>query len=123
MVSNVSIKFMSQHLGLASVHILVSLLSKERHGYEIMRCTQADSHGVVKLGPTTLYSNIRKLLEAEYIEESSERPDPEMDDTRRRYYRLTSKGRSVIGAELERMDQLVHLGREYLPHEAKVAWQ
>ena len=103
---------MYQPQTLASLHIMLALASQERHGYEIMKQAFADSQGVVKLGPATLYSNIKKLHELGLIEEASERPDPSLDDSRRKYYRLTSKGMSALGAEMERMNHLVRLGEE-----------
>lgn len=103
---------MHNTLNLASIHILLALASQERHGYDIMKQATADSLGVVNFGPTTLYTNIKKLVEQAYIEESDERPDPERDDSRRHYYRLTAKGRSALGTEMERMNRLVSLGRE-----------
>lgn len=77
-----------------------------------MKRATSDSQGAVKLGPTTLYGNIKKLQEQGFIEEANERPDPSMDDSRRRYYRLTEKGKSALGAEMNRMNHLVRLGRE-----------
>ena len=103
---------MQNTLNLAAIHILLALVSQERHGYDIMKQATADSLGAVNLGPTTLYTNIKKLVEQDYIEESDERPDPSRDDSRRRYYRLTSKGRAALGIEMERMNRLVSLGRE-----------
>jgi DNA-binding PadR family transcriptional regulator len=63
--------------------------------------------GKVRLWPATLYGSIKRLIEAELIEESDERPAPEMDDARRRYYRLTTVGRRVLDAECERLQELV----------------
>lgn len=103
---------MQNTLSLASIHILLALASQERHGYDIMKQTTADSLGAVNLGPTTLYTNIKKLVEQDLIEESDERPDPSRDDSRRRYYRLTAKGRAALGSEMARMNRLVHLGQE-----------
>lgn len=91
-------------------HILLALAAADNHGYGIMRHTRMQSDGRVKLGPATLYTNLKRLLEAGYLEELDERPDPDLDDARRRYYRLTPAGLQLLGAELERMDQLVQLG-------------
>ena len=63
--------------------------------------------GKVRLWPATLYGSIKRLIEAELIEESDDRPAPELDDARRRYYRLTSLGKRVLDAECERLQQLV----------------
>ena len=71
-----------------------------------MRCLQRTA-GKVRLWPATLYGSIKRLIEAELIEESDERPAPELDDARRRYYRLTALGRRVLDAECERLQELV----------------
>ena len=74
-------------------HILLALLDQERHGYAIMQAIEALTHGDMRLGPGTLYTSIRKLLDGGLIEESDERPDE--DDERRRYYRISDSGREV----------------------------
>src|SRR2546426_10391448 len=73
----------------AVFHILIALGDGEAHGYAIMQDVAEKSGGTVRLGPGTLYGAVNRLLKDGLIEESEERPDPEMDDTRRRYYRLT----------------------------------
>jgi len=88
-------------------HILLSLASGEQHGYGIMQDVLNRTTGKVRLWPATLYGSIKRLIEAELIEESSERPAPELDDSRRRYYRLTALGRRVLEAECERLQELV----------------
>ena len=88
-------------------HILLSLVGGEQHGYAIMQEVQNRTHGKVHLWPATLYGSIKRLIEAELIEESDERPAPEMDDARRRYYRLTGLGRKVLDAECDRLQELV----------------
>jgi DNA-binding PadR family transcriptional regulator len=95
----------------AVFHILVTLGNGEAHGYAIMQEVGRRSGGSVRLGPGTLYGAISRLLEDELIEESEERPDPKMDDTRRRYYRLTRFGGEVLAAETERLAQLVRAAR------------
>ena len=95
----------------AVFHILVTLADGEAHGYAIMQEVARRSGGSVRLGPGTLYGEISRLLEDELIEESEERPDPRMDDTRRRYYRLTRFGGEVLAAETERLAQLVRAAR------------
>ena len=95
----------------AVFHILVSLGEGERHGYAIMQEVAKRSGGAVRLGPGTLYGAISRLLKDGLIEESKERPDPEIDDTRRRYYRLTHLGARVLAAETKRMRDLVRLAR------------
>src|SRR5579862_1412240 len=88
-------------------HILLSLAGGEQHGYGIMQQVLERSGGKVRLWPATLYGSIKRLIEAELIEESDERPAPELDDARRRYYRLTPLGRRVLDAECERLQELV----------------
>jgi DNA-binding PadR family transcriptional regulator len=88
-------------------HILLSLAGGEQHGYGIMQDVLNRSIGKVRLWPATLYGSIKRLIEAELIEESDERPAPELDDARRRYYRLTTLGQRVLDAECERLQELV----------------
>jgi DNA-binding PadR family transcriptional regulator len=88
-------------------HILLSLVSGEQHGYGIMQDVLERTTGKVHLWPATLYGSIKRLIETGLIEESDERPAPEMDDARRRYYRLTELGRRVLDAECERLEDLV----------------
>ena len=88
-------------------HILLSLAGGEQHGYGIMQDVLDRTTGKVHLWPATLYGSIKRLIEAELIEESDDRPAPELDDARRRYYRLTDLGRRVLDAECERLQELV----------------
>jgi DNA-binding PadR family transcriptional regulator len=88
-------------------HIMVSLAGGEQHGYGIMQDVLNRTTGKVRLWPATLYGSIKRLIEADLIEESDERPTPELDDARRRYYRLTSLGKRVLDAECERLQELV----------------
>jgi DNA-binding PadR family transcriptional regulator len=88
-------------------HILLSLAGEEQHGYGIMQEVLQRTTGKVKLWPATLYGSIKRMIEADLIEESDERPAPEQDDARRRYYRLTDLGRRVLDAECERLQELV----------------
>lgn len=88
-------------------HILLSLAAGEQHGYGIMQDVLNRTTGKVRLWPATLYGSIKRLIEANLIEESSERPAPELDDARRRYYRLTPFGKQVLEAECERLQELV----------------
>lgn len=88
-------------------HIMLSLAGGEQHGYGIMQEVLQRTDGKVRLWPATLYGSIKRLIEADLIEESDDRPEPELDDARRRYYRLTKLGRSVLNAESERLQDLV----------------
>jgi DNA-binding PadR family transcriptional regulator len=91
----------------AMFHILLALADKERHGYDIMREVDQRTEGDVRLGPGTLYGSIKRMLSDGLIEECDERPDPELDDERRRYYCLTDFGYRVAKAEAERLARLV----------------
>ncbi len=95
----------------AVFHILLSLVTDERHGYAIMQEVSERSQGKVKLGPGTLYGAIKRLLANGLIEEIDERPDPDLTDERRRYYRITGFGIRVTQAETTRMADLVQLAR------------
>jgi len=88
-------------------HIMLSLASGEQHGYGIMQEVLNRTTGKVRLWPATLYGSLKRLIEAGLIEESDERPAPELDDARRRYYRLTNLGRRVLDAECDRLQELV----------------
>ena len=99
----------------AVFHVLLALTEAERHGYAIMREVAETTVGQIKMGPGTLYGTIKRLLESGLIEESDERPDPELDDERRRYYRLTGLGQQVLRAEAQRYARLAELaGRKRL---------
>jgi DNA-binding PadR family transcriptional regulator len=91
----------------AVLQILLALADEERHGYGIMKEVEGRTGGEVRLGPGTLYGSIKRMLADGLIAESDERPDPELDDQRRRYYRITDFGRRVAGAEAARLAGLV----------------
>ncbi len=95
----------------AVFHILLSLADEERHGYAILQDVAERTDGEVTLGPATLYRSIQRMLDQEFIEETNERPAPELDDQRRRYYRITPFGRAVARAETARLADLVRLAR------------
>ena len=95
----------------AMFHILLALADKERHGYHIMREVDERTEGNVKLGPGTIYVSIKRMMADGLIEELDERPDPELDDERRRYYRLTDLGFRVATAEAQRLEQMVRSAR------------
>jgi DNA-binding PadR family transcriptional regulator len=88
-------------------HILVSLADRERHGYSVMQDVAERTDGRLRLSPSTLYASIKRLLDQRLIEELAERPDPDHDDERRRYYRLTRLGRRVAVAEARRLERLL----------------
>lgn len=92
-------------------HIMLALAGGEQHGYGVMQEVLDRSGGKVRLWPATLYGSIKRLIEAGLIEESNDRPAPELDDARRRYYRLTALGRRVLDAECERLQELVRVIR------------
>lgn len=95
----------------ATFQILLALVDGERHGYAIMKEVVERSEGTVRLGPGTLYGSLKRLLEAGLVAEGSERTDAEVDDERRRYYRLTELGLSVARAEARRLDAMVRAAR------------
>jgi DNA-binding PadR family transcriptional regulator len=96
----------------ATFHILLALADDDRHGYAIIQDVAARTSGEVTLSAGTLYRSVQRLLEQGLIDELSERPAPEMDDERRRYYRLTALGRKVAAAETSRLASLLRLARQ-----------
>jgi len=95
----------------ATFHILVALADDDRHGYAIMQDVAERTGGELTLSPGTLYRSIQRMLEQGLISELRERPAPELDDERRRYYRLTPFGRQVARAEARRLTQMLKLAR------------
>jgi len=98
----------------AVLHILLALSTEERHGYGIMKQVQADSQGKTKMGPGTLYGSMGRMMEGGLIRESDKRMDPEMDDERRIYYKLTGAGRAALEAELDRYRDVVAVAKARL---------
>jgi DNA-binding PadR family transcriptional regulator len=96
----------------ATLHILLSLAAEDRHGYGIMQEVARQSEGQYKLGPGTLYDNLQKLMNHGMVESAPRRSDD--DDPRRRYYRLTPLGRSVLTAEIARLDGVIREARLHL---------
>ena len=101
-----------QPLTPAVYHILLALAEGEKHGYAIMKDVEAQTGGTIRMGPGTLYGSIKRMLASALIEEADERPDPELDDERRRYYRLTGLGQRVAAAESERLARAVEVARK-----------
>jgi|SRR5690242_2014061 len=95
----------------AVFHILLSLADGENHGYAIMQEIAARTSGALVMGPGTLYGTLKRMLEAGLVEESGERPDPAIEDQRRRYYRMTRQGRRAASQEAERLEALVRTAR------------
>ena len=95
----------------ATFHILVALADEDRHGYAIIQDVAARTDGSIRLSPGTLYRSIQRMLEDGLIVETDERPSPEDDDERRRYYRLTTLGTAVAQAEAARLMDLVRMAR------------
>ncbi len=96
----------------AVMHILLALAAGERHGYAIMQEVDELSEGTMRLAPGTLYRSIKRMLEDGLIENSDERPDPSLDDERRRYYRLTAFGQQVLAAETHRLSRLLAAAKQ-----------
>ena len=99
-------------LPVAVFHILVALADRDRHGYSIMQDVATRTDGKVRLSAGTLYSSIHRMLEQGLIEEPRESPDPESRDERRRYYRLTRRGRRAAMAEARRLTEMLSQARE-----------
>ncbi len=101
-------------LPLPIFHMLLALSEGDRHGYALKREILQRTGGKLNLGSGALYGSINKMLEQGWIEESDERPDPHLDDERRRYYRITPLGLRVAQAEAVRLRQLVRLAEAKL---------
>ncbi|SRR5579871_19330 len=95
----------------ATFHILMALAYEDRHGYAIIQDVAARTAGEIKLSAGTLYRSVQRMLEQGLIVETRERPAPEHDDERRRYYRITPFGEEVARAEAKRLAQLVKMAR------------
>ena len=96
----------------AVFHILLALCDEDRHGYGIMQQILHDTGGRFRMGPGTLYGSIKRMLTANLITEADSRPQPEDDDERRRYYRLTPQGREVVSREAARLANAVRIARK-----------
>ncbi len=98
-------------LSAATLHILLALAGEDRHGYGIIQDVAAHTDGALKLSAGTLYRSVQRMLEQGLIVETRDRPAPELDDERRRYYRITPHGAAVARAEARRLTALVRLAR------------
>ncbi len=99
----------------AVFHLLLALRDGELHGYALMRRVEELTDGSVRMGPGTLYGAIKRMLADGLIEESDERPDPALDDQRRRYYRITAQGERVCATEVIRLETLLRNARRTSP--------
>jgi DNA-binding PadR family transcriptional regulator len=93
-------------------HILLALADQERHGYAILLDITSRTGDRVRLGTGTLYTALKRLLDEGLVEESATRPAPDLDDQRRRYYRLTRRGREALEVEARRLEALVVMARQ-----------
>src|SRR5258705_8132873 len=96
-------------------HLLLALRDGEQHGYGLMHRVEALTDGDFRMGPGTLYGSIKRMLADGLIEEADERPDPSLDDQRRRYYRITAQGERACAAEVSRLETLLRNARRASP--------
>lgn len=102
----------------AVLYILLALSGGEKHGYGIMKQVEDDSEGKVSMGNGTLYGSLKRMLDAGLVAESDKKIDPDMDDQRRIYYKITGLGQKALAAELERYERVVALTKRHA-----VTWQ
>src|SRR5262245_47289779 len=95
----------------ATFHILLALADEDRHGYAIIQDVAARTGGELKLSAGTLYRSVQRMLEQGLLVETRDRPDPDEDDERRRYYRITPFGEAVARAEARRLAELIRMAR------------
>jgi DNA-binding PadR family transcriptional regulator len=94
-------------------HILLALAVEERHGYAVLREVDRLTDGEIELEPGTLYRALHRMLKDGWVVESARRPAADVDDERRRYYRLTPMGRRIATAEADRLSRLVSIARAH----------
>ena len=99
--------------------MLISLAAGDRHGYALRKDVAERSGGSIRLGPASLYRGIEGLLATGLIEESGRRPAPELDDERRRYYKITERGRQALRVEAARLEALAAAARAVIPARAR----
>jgi DNA-binding PadR family transcriptional regulator len=95
----------------ATLHILLALAGEDMHGYGIMQEVARQSGGAYKLGPGTLYDNLQRLMDQRLVGEKVNR---DAEDSRRRYYSLTSPGRAVLTAEINRLEGIIRQARLHI---------
>ena len=95
----------------ATFHILMVLADEDRHGYAVIQEIASRTDGAIRLSAGTLYRSLQRMLEQGLIEETEDRPAPDEDDERRRYYRITRFGETVARAEARRLQELLRLAR------------
>ena len=105
----------AQPLAPAVFHLLLALRDGEQHGYALMQRVEQITDGAVRMGPGTLYGAIKRMLADGLIEETAERPDPALDDQRRRSYRITAAGERACATEVQRMETLLRNARRSRP--------
>ena len=93
------------------LHMLLALADGEKHGYAMMKAVEEDTNAQMQIRVGSLYGSIQRMIDARLIEETDERPVPELDDQRRRYYQLTDFGKRVLRAEMQRLTHLVGLAK------------
>jgi DNA-binding PadR family transcriptional regulator len=103
------------------LHILATLADGERHGYAILREIRSRSNAALDPGAGSLYAAIQKLLNEGAIEECSQRPDPHLDDKRRRYYQITALGRRIATEEVERLREVIRFADPKFPAKTLVS--
>jgi len=96
----------------AVFHILLALADGEKHGYAIMKDVETQTEGRMKMGPGTLYGSIKRMLATGLIQEVGQRPDSELGDERRRYYRLSGVGQEMVSVESRRLEKAVQAARQ-----------
>lgn len=106
-------------------YILLALSERDRHGYDILKQAALDSDGQVRMAAGTLYNALQRLVDDQIVAESGERPAPELDDERRRYYALTEQGRRVLIAEVERLSRAVERAHQRISggQKQEATWQ
>lgn len=97
----------------AVLYILMALSGSDKHGYGIMKQVEADSEGKVSMGNGTLYGSLGRMVDAGLVAESDKKIDPEMDDQRRVYYKITGLGKQALAAELNRYERVVALTKRH----------